>query len=288
MSSRRHCFFSQKGSPYSCYLLILIQPSHFRHANIVLGCLTTSLSCFFRSALAYCRTFDSSNRPSVCNNFSFSMIFVSFSISVLHLLHKKYISFSKHFPPFQSPFFFSSNLFSFFQIFSSFFFSSKKIFFSSLNICLCFSTPPQQNIFLLQIFSAFSFSSPPQKNIFLLIRHRFSSPPKNTFSFFKYCPLFFSGFLLRKKYFPPSFPFFIWSNALQWPDVFLLHDISRLFLLHISSPLQKKIYFLKNFPRFPSSSFLRDIEYEPHISPVILSHINNHPADLSSPIWINY
>ena len=83
---------------------------------------------------------------------------------------------------------------------------------------------------------------------------------------------------------------------MKW-DIFLLlrfssHPMAKYFpflwyLTPLSSPLQKKYIF--PFQIFSSfSSFFRDTDKVLPISPVILSHINNHLADLFSPIWSSY
>ena len=66
--------------------------------------------------------------------------------------------------------------------------------------------------------------------------------------------------------------------------------ISPLFHFNFSSPLQKKTYihFLNIFLLFPLFPFVSDIKPNIPISPVILSHITDQPADLSSPIWSSF
>ena len=90
-------------------------------------------------------------------------------------------------------------------------------------------------------------------------------------------------------------------------DIFLLlrfssHLMAKLSLSMISysyslsvffSPLQKKYVFLfKYFPRFPFSfffvSFLRDIEYDLPITPVILYHINFHMRNFLAQFGLVY
>ena len=148
---------------------------------------------------------------------------------------------------------------------------------------LCSSTSqetryfPSPNIFLISLLRS---STPqvtryfPSPNIFLLSLLCFSSPPKNIFpspniSFakkdVKLLQIFpFSVFLLlRKKDFPFLNIFFL----------FLLFCRKNVFL------------FFRCFLPFPSPSFLKDIESN---HPIILFHINDQLADLSSLIWSSF
>ena len=75
--------------------------------------------------------------------------------------------------------------------------------------------------------------------------------------------------------------------------IIFVHDILLLFPVRFFSPLQKNYVFLfKYFPRFPFSFFfvlfLRDIEYDLPITPVILHHINFHMRNILAQFGLVY
>ena len=77
-----------------------------------------------------------------------------------------------------------------------------------------------------------------------------------------------------QRYFPPS-PLFISFNgqilSLSMSMLSYSYSLSVFF-----SSAEKDTYFFSNIFLFPSFSFLRDIEYDLPITPVILYHINFH------------
>ena len=127
----------------------------------------------------------------------------------------------------------------------------------------------------------------PFQNIFfpfLLLR-------KKIFSFSKYCPHFPSPFFFAstKWYFPSPNSFLLFFLPFSCPPqkIFSLSKYLPQFSLSVFIfYAEKKMYpFVKYLPPFPPPFFLRDIECNLSISPVILSHINYKLADLYSLIW---